>query len=209
MNFTIVKPEDFEYKEPEKNARKSWSVYLRHKGKPVAFNLPKLRVPFGISRWDDTKETWNMELSCPPEVVTFFDRFDKANIDNITSFKEIVFRKSKTPEDVASEYRRMTQQPNDKFQPNLRVKVGPSTEIEIIKDGKRSRKSGKLEDITKGCTVQTHVQCVGTYFNSGGWGVTLVCKAMRLFPKENLSPFVDDIPFESDEEAGGEEKVNF
>lgn len=198
--YTEINPEDFEYKEPEKNARKSWSVYLRNKGKPVSFNLPKLRVPFGISRWDDTKETWNMELSCPPEIVDFFSRFDKANIKNIAKVKDIVFRKPKTVEDVAAEYRNLTQQPNEKFMPNLRVKVGPSTQIQVIRNNKKVRKPGELEDIVKGCSAQVHVQCVGTYFNSGGWGVTLVCKAMRLFPPETLSPFSDDLPFESEDE---------
>ena len=202
-NYTAIVPSELNYLAPQKTKRGGWAVYLKDEGtNNVTFNLPKMKTPFGCTKYDDSRPNWNLELNVEDaKVCGFFDAWDAVNIEKITAVKDVVFKKPKTDEEVASGYRRMTQQNNTNYPPLLRVKVGPTTDIDVvIKNGTaRRREPGRVDEIVRGTSVQCVVQCVGTYhMPTGMWGVTLVCTHLRLYPLAKESPFLDDLPSDDD-----------
>jgi hypothetical protein len=202
MDYSDINAEAIEYQEPQKDGRNAWKIYQRYNSKPLAFNLPRMRLPFGISRFDDTRATWNMELDITDEkVLKFLQEFDTATIAAMKKYKDIIWRKEKGDDEVEKSYLPLARQPNTNFNPRVRVKVAPWTEIDVVKNKVLLKDPGTLEDITKGSEATVHVQCAGTWCTPTQWGLTLRCKAMMLFPVERLSPFAHNFALEADATA--------
>ncbi len=202
-SYTALSPSDFIYTKPCKSRRGSNTMWIRDKAtnRNVSFHLPRMRAPFAISKFDDSKPTFNLELNVDDsKIKDFLSEWDAANLSAVTAFKSELFRKGTSDAMVESQYRTLAQQKNPSYPPLLRVKVGDRTEVEVVKDGKIMRRKATLDDIVKGCDVQCSLQCVGLYFCNGIWGCTLVCKGLRVFPPTKKKLFGDDIPMEEEDD---------
>lgn len=213
--YSSLSPKTFVYSEPTKSRRGSNTMWLRDPdtGRNVQFFLPKMRAPFAISKFDDSKPTYNLELNVNNEKVhAWLQEWDEANINAVLGHKEQLFRNKGVSDDlVKAQYRTLAQQKNPAYPPLLRVKVGDRTQIEVVRNGKIQRKPGTLDDITKGSEVQCAVQAVGLYFCNGIWGCTLVCKGLRVYPSVEGKFFDDEMDFEddSDDALPGDEEAKF
>ena len=209
--YSSLSPGKFVYSEPTKSRRGSNTMWLRDPatGRNVQFFLPKMRCPFAISKFDDSKQTFNLELNVnDPKVMEWLLEWDEANVSAVLGHKAQLFRNKSVSDDlVKAQYRTLAQQKNPSYPPLLRVKVGDRTQIEVVRNGKIQRKPGTLDDITKGSDVQCALQAVGLYFCNGIWGCTLVCKGLRVYPAPEKKYFGDDMDYEdaelSDTDAPG------
>ena len=201
--YNTLNPAKFVYSEPTKSRRGSNTIWLRNPdtGRNVQFFLPKMRAPFAISKFDDSKPTFNLELNVSDEKIkAWLDAWDEANIKAVKAYKDQLFRKGTSDEMVEGQYRTLAQQKNPSYPPLLRVKVGDRTQVEVVRDGKIQRKPGTLEDITKGSDVQCALQAVGLYFCNGIWGCTLVCKGLRVYPAPEAKLFDDELMMEEEDD---------
>ena len=201
--YSTLIPGNFVYSEPTKSRRGSNTIWLRDPktSRNVQFFLPKMRAPFSISKFDDSKPTFNLELNVSDsKVKDWLDAWDAANIKAVMGYKDQLFRKGTTNDEVGGQYRTLAQVKNPAYPPLLRVKVGDRTQVEVVRDGKIQRKPGTLDDITKGSDVQCAVQCVGLYFCNGIWGCTLVCRGLRVYQVPEVKYFEDDLGMEGSDD---------
>ena len=206
--YAALNPSDFVYTKPTKSRRGSNTMWIRDPktGRNVSLHLPKMRAPFAISKFDDSKPTFNLELNVDdPKIKEFLAQWDKANINAVTAFKSELFRKNTTDASVEAQYRTLAQQKNPSYPPLLRVKVGDRTHVEVVENGVIRRKKGTIDDIVKGSEVQCSLQAVGLYFCNGIWGCTLVCKGLRVFPPAKDKFFDDEFPMEDEKMPDYEE----
>tara|TARA_B100001142_G_C14049724_1_gene545400 strand:- start:29 stop:712 length:684 start_codon:yes stop_codon:yes gene_type:complete len=160
----------------------------------------KMRVPFGVrdanmSGMETNNPRKNMELSVDDaSVAKFFQKLDTQNIDVATANSEKWFKKKLSRDAVEQMYRTScSPDPNGKYAPLLRVKVGTAaahmpTRIFVARatgtGGKMKYTPGTIDDVTPFSHVTPIVSIGGMWFMSKGFGMSLTCTDLLVYPSD-------------------------
>lgn len=211
---------DITFTSPRANkANAGKSVYININRMPLRIQTPKMNLPFGVSKWDQSGPVrYNVEMSfnsIDQEVYNTFaaieEKFLKFATDN-----SVDFFKKEMKEDVIKAFYTSSIRPSpfevnqdNKYAPRLRCKLDKSDTGEFrasIWDGNQKIEGGYVkldmtednyEDVmSKGCNVQAILSCSGWVVN-GKFGLAYRVEQIKVFSTNNkLSGFA----FEEDDE---------
>lgn len=202
------------------------TVYANYDNSPLRIQLPKMKLPFGVSKYQNPDKPeeikYSLELSfsnTPPEVLQqFLDLEDK-----IISFAEEkskeLFKKQQSKELLREFYKsfiKFTENENgerdDKYPPRLKTKIytdGKSFLVDAYDSEKVNGSYPKLsvneEDvddvIQKGCECEAIVECTGIWVVNKSFGISWKLSQLKIHKNDNkLSGYA----FEDEEQELGD-----
>jgi len=192
-----------------KTKKGSWAVYVVDEGgNQIRVQLnkqngPKCGIPFGISSWDDdpTKMRKNMEISLRTnELTDFFAEIDENNIQQGVAHSKEWFKSELTREEVETKYKRLVQQPDGKWDPNVRTKVNINTgrfPLRVLNyvsansspDKRDHWKPGNSTDISKGSEAIVIIKISALWFMNSQFGMTVESTDVLLYPNDTREDF--------------------
>ena len=204
LKFDEISIEDIVYHPPKSNAMGGQSVSLSYNDEKLIFQIPKCKLPFGLGEYvppgGQVKHSLDLALSGKSEqFATFLQKLDAHHKTMAVKHSPNWFKKRLT-EDIVSELYRPQLRKNGDYVPNFKVKFPTKDGVPLCDVFDKSREEANLDIITKGCEVQTIVECVGIYFVAREFGVTWKVLQLRVFPTEKL-PSYAFIESEDDEDA--------
>jgi hypothetical protein len=205
----VGKVANWTYKARVKTKKGSWAVYIVNKDdNTIRLQLnkqhgAKCTIPFGISCWDDdpTKTRKNLEISLPnDELVSFFSEIDEYNINQgILNSKEW-FKSQLSREEVELKYKKLVQQPDEKWNPRIRTKVNidsgryPLRVLNYVSasessDNRDHLKPGTPSDITKGSKAILIIKISALWFMNNQYGMTIETTDVLLYSSNERDDF--------------------
>ena len=200
LDFNTVSPSDFEFSATKTNQMGGQSVYINHNGGKVRFELPKGRVPFGLSvqSFDDsaTKITIDQSLGNledqneMSEWHAWLKQFDEQMLSVAHSRSEEWFKKQLKPEILEEFYKPTVQRSKeDKYPPTFKMKIpvqNDKANLTIYND--KEEEVGQ-ELVEKGCHVRTIVELQGVWFVNKMFGTTWKVLQLQVFPVAKFNTF--------------------
>ena len=204
--FRDVDLASFVYQQPKRNANGGMNLYIDEskdsKASPV-FQLDPCVAKFGTSAPQEGSSSTrrNMEISVTSdEMIEFIKRFDEQNIHEVAKNSETFFKKQLSEDVLAQTLYRWSAAPHEKYDPLLRIKVATqgrsATKVYKVigekEGGEINTDEGTWEDIEPWSKVVVICQCGGLWFVSKQFGMTLIAKAVLVWPSEkrNQNKFV-------------------
>ena len=190
------------YSVPKSNAMGGQSVYLDipsddPKQSKLVFQTPKCYLPFGLNEFVPAggapKYSMDLSLSGNTPAMEKFSEFigklDATNIEKAVSNSSTWFKKKLETDVVTELYRPQLRKSNKGFPPTFKVKF-PTKNNEFLGDiFDVNKRPIAMSQITKGCTVQAIVECVGMYFVAREFGVTWRVVQVMVYPNEKLKNY--------------------
>ena len=193
------------YPKRVKTKKGSWAVYVTDAaGKELRIQLnthhgPKCTIPFGITSWDDdpNKTRKNMEISLPSDQLTqFFTEIDENNITQGVDNSEEWFKQKLTRDEVAAKYKRLVQQPDEKWNPNVRTKVNLNSGRHPLFVYSINRNNGReywerttYDKVVKGSRAAVIVKISALWFMNGQFGMTVETTDILMYPTDTRGDF--------------------
>tara|TARA_Y100000389_G_scaffold103140_1_gene100040 strand:- start:8205 stop:8867 length:663 start_codon:yes stop_codon:yes gene_type:complete len=169
-------------------------IYLNYDGNnKIAFHTPKMRMPFGISKFDGEKyPKYSIDMSfdnmdTDPKIKAFYDalmNLEEKIIKDAQTNSLTWFKKRNLSEDVVKSIysptiRRSkdkeTGEFNDKYSPTIKIKL-PFYEGEfktVVFDHNRQKLEGDFtSNFTKGSSITSIVKCSSMWISGGKFGLT-------------------------------------
>lgn len=203
--FSETKMDEWVYKSPVKNSRNGLNLFIdasKTNQSSVKVQFPKCRCPFGIQekKADATEfSRRNLELSADDEAMQkWVAAFDDLNCKKAAANSEEWFRKKLSQEALGELYRQCLQvstKDPEKYAPLVRVKVAetgknPTNIFVVYKEGETEKyKRGSVDDLNRNCYVVPQFEVSGLWFVSKGFGATLVCTDLLVWPAEEEEEF--------------------
>lgn len=220
LSFDNVNPSEFEFSSTKTNQMGGQSVYISHKKGKVRFELPKGRVPFGLSvqSFDDsaTKITIDQSLGNLEDQTemaawhAWLKSFDEHILKVAHERSEEWFKKQLKPEILEEFYKPTIQRSrDDKYPPTFKMKIpvkDDKANITIYNDKEEEVSQDLIE---KGCHVRTIAELQGVWFVNKMFGVTWKVLQLQVFPVAKFNTFAFSRPVEGestehDEDVDGE-----
>lgn len=210
MSQTLWENFNFEgviIKDPIKNSRGGQQAYMdtssSNRSNPT-FQLPKMRVPFGLDRNEQSQSTrYNMEVSVDNEA--FYNKirqFDEGVIDEGGKKSKLWFGKTLSASKIRDNemyHYSCKGDPQGKYHPLMRIKVATEGKkipkvyvLHTSEDGQQSWTKGTYRDVEKGCHVTAIVEMAGLWFMQKQFGTTYLATHLLVEKsKEEIAfPFV-------------------
>ena len=200
LDFSSVRPDDLTFSEVKTNKMGGQTVYIRYKGDNVNFEIPKGRLPFGLSsqKFDDNstvKMTIDQSLGNAEaqselgEWHRWLVGFDEFMIGLAHAKSESWFKKSLGKEVLQEFYRSCVTKSKKGYDPTFKMKIpvkGEQANIDIYNT--REELVGQ-ELIEKGCHVKTIVGLQSVWFVNKTFGVTWTVLQLQVFPLQKFNGF--------------------
>tara|TARA_Y100000389_G_scaffold94455_1_gene91098 strand:- start:1764 stop:2486 length:723 start_codon:yes stop_codon:yes gene_type:complete len=208
LSFNNISPADLEFSQTKVNQMGGQSVYVNTKGSKVRFELPKGRVPFGLSiqSFDDsaTKISLDQSLGNPDdknemsEWQSWLNEFDQHILSVAHNRSEEWFKKKLSKEILEEFYKPcVSRSKDDKYPPTFKMKIPVRDEKAdvCIYDDKENQVGQEL--VEKGCHVRTIVELQGVWFVNKMFGVTWKLLQMQVFPVTKFNTFAFSRPVDN------------
>lgn len=195
VKYTDVAVKDLKFCEPTPMARGGYTVnILDPSGNKVVFQTPRLRVPFGLSKFgdNDDKQSLCVSLGGQPEFASFLTSLNEHVLKSVAENHQAWFQKS-APEAVLREFFSSNVKESDKYDPTWRLPIpiyGGRCQASFF-DAERMETD--MNAITKGCTVLCLVELTGLWFVNKRFGIKW--KPVQVLvhaPKDNGYAFLDE-----------------
>lgn len=192
---------------PKKNARGGQFVTISYiyERKPLRIQTPPLRLPFGVSRPDDSlinSNTWSLQVSFDemdsnPEIKQFFEfvkRFDELTLNTaLAEAKQWFPGKSVASEIIKNNFRQNIKPPKDaKYSPIMKFKIpvsGTEPRVEVFLETEKV----PVDAITRNCRVISIIEPRSVWFISGQFGVSWAVLQTKIV--ENPETHLDTYAF--------------
>ena len=205
LDFNTVSPSDFEFSPTKANQMGGQSVYINNKGQKIVFELPKGRVPFGLSvqSFDDsaTKISIDQSLGNLEEQNemgawhAWLKGFDEKLLEIAHERSEEWFKKQLKPEILEEFYKPcVAKSKNEKYPPTFKMKIPVKDDKAAITIYDNNEQVVGQELIEKGCHVRTIVELQGVWFVNKMFGVTWKVMQLQVFPVPKYNAFAFSKP---------------
>jgi hypothetical protein len=214
---TEIDFDDFEYgKIKDLGAQRGSAIYMNMEGKALVLQTPKMRSPFGLSKYDDIDKDTKEIKSTRYDVQLSFDRKEDGESDDISKFLENMesldeklivdgtknskkwlgkkMGESSIKEAAYTSIVRVTDKEDDDgnplYAPTIKVKVpyyDGKFKCEFY-DNKRNELNQEqfTSMLRPGVQVQALIQCVGIWITNKKYGCSWKLVQMRIFPSQSL-----------------------
>lgn len=191
-----------EYSVPKQSVMGGQTVYVELNNDPIIVQTPRCSVPFGLNVYNPlsggpSKYSIDLSLNGNTETTSAFiemlQKFDEKNVEQACKGAAQWFGRRVSKDTINDIYSHQLKT-SDNHSPRLRVKL-PTRGTDFTGDiFDHHNNAVELDAITKGCTVQAILQCVGLYFVPKEFGVTWKVLQLKVFPPQKLVQysFVDD-----------------
>lgn len=205
-NIEDVKLSELVYSQPRQNVMGGQTVSVTMptvdpKAQSIVIQTPKCGLPFGLNVFKTPQgDRYSIDLSLSGDTVAmsrfrdFARSFDSANVNRAALENQNWFGK-RVSRDVVSEIYKPQLRKNGDYPPMFRAKLPTGKNGEFLGDiFDQDKNPIRLESISKGCTVQAILQCVGMYFVAKEFGMTWKVVQLKVFPPVKLDgySFIDD-----------------
>ncbi len=183
-------------------------VWISYKGSPLIVQLPKMKAPFGVSRWCDDKgnvEKYSLDLSFGgsdervAQTLEILKKMDEKILQSGMENSMNWFKKKFSSTEVMEAlYYPIVRQPKDeKYAPTIKLPLAFANgefKFTAYDNTKDHNKVDLLDVNTKGCDVTAIIQATGLWIAGGKFGCSWKVQQLRVAPRESLPAyaFVDD-----------------
>jgi hypothetical protein len=197
------------------------SVYANYLNKPLRVQLPKMRLPFGVSRFTNPDKPDEVKYS----IDVAFDSVDSPLIDRFILIEEKVVEyaeknskelfKKQIGKDMLLEFFKSSVRYSEDENGERSTKYPPRLKIKMYTDGnhfsadfydsekvngkypKITVDEGNIDDIvSKGSSCESIIQCSGIWVVGKSFGISWVLAQMKVYKNENS---LNGYAFEDDE----------
>ena len=175
-----------------KGAKGGKSIYFYHGGKPLYFQTPVVRVPFGVTCWDDTQPKYTLNLAMSdPAFLEKIKEIESRIIDEAFNDSQAWFKKKYANRDVVEELftsclryskDKDTGEITDKYPPTMKLNMTFMDDVftcegykkTVIKDQPNEIAPLTItkDTIYKGANIVAIVQCSGVWVIGNKFGCT-------------------------------------
>ncbi len=187
----------FHYQEPRRNSNGGMNLYINEnensKTSPI-FQLEQMVAKFGTNAPQEGSQSTRRNMECAvtsKELLEFIRRLDEQNIQEVAKNSQLYFKKEMSQEVLAQTLYRWSAAPHEKYDPLLRIKIAtegrnPTKVYRVVsQEGQELQcEDGNWEDIEAWSKVVPIVQVGGLWFVSRQFGMTLIAKAVLVWPSE-------------------------
>jgi hypothetical protein len=202
------------------------SIYANYQNKPLRIQMPKMSLPFGVSRYvspDKPEEVrYSAEISFDSydsPLLKLFETIEEKVIDYAEKNSKELFKKQLSKEMLAEFFKSSIRYSEDengerstKYAPRLKLKMyndGNHFSTDFYNSEKVNGRYEKIavnEDniddvISKGSKCEAIIQCSGIWVVGKSFGVSWVLAQMKVYENENS---LHGYAFQDDDEDGEE-----
>lgn len=196
---------ELEYADPKQNVMGGQSVFVQLPNKDVKehsiiVQTPKVELPFGLNTYENNGYkshsidlSFNRNTTSTENFVNFVKAFDEQNLTYGIDKSYKWFGKRLDKDIIETLYNKQLKQ-NGNFAPTMRIKM-PTKNGEFVGDiFDQNENPINMNVITKGCSVQAIIQCLGIYFVAKEYGVSWKVVQLKVYPTTKLSEygFIDE-----------------
>lgn len=237
----VIKAANFESKNVQfadnvrTNKYNGKAVYVNYSGKPLRVQMPKMSLPFGVSKYvnpDKPEEIrYSLDLSFADidrKIIDEFKKIEESVIDYAEKNSKELFKKQKSRELLQDVYKSFIKHdqdedgnPSEKYAPRLKVKIyteGKSFKVDAYDSEKIDGRYPKIlldednieEHIGKGSKCEVILQSSGLWAVGQNFGVSWVLSQIKIYKNENKLngyAFQDD-ELENEDEQDQEDEQN-
>lgn len=220
MAHMIVQHTDFDassvkFSDLRKNKMGGKAVYISNAntGKKMVLQLPKLRAPFGMSRFDDQnsgKSTFSLDLSLDDEEIRKkFEAVDDSIVKLVAANSKAWLGKAHSATVVRDVLYKPIVKPasDEKYAPTMKLKVLVDAEGNFVPEGFNSKREPiDLNSIEKGQSLYAIVHVSQIWIIDNKCGVTLRLEQLMTLPTDKIRGFAFKLDEGEIEEAEEEEE---
>jgi hypothetical protein len=220
MSQHIYKSDNFsassiEFSKVRKNKRGGKQVFVSSSGSRFYLQLPELRAPFGLSKFEDDKSgqiSYSLDLSFDGyeeegQVKTLYNllkTIDAQILDHVHKNSKELLGKTYKKDILEALYKPMVRQvENSEYAPTLKLKVGHMNGNFIPEAYDNNRVKTELSNIEKGTRCKTLVEIAMIWFIDNKFGPSVRLAQAQVTPQAKLDGCAflsDDEDFETFEE---------
>ena len=222
MSQHIIKSENFsadtiEFSKVRKNKRGGKQLFVSSSGRRFYLQLPELRAPFGLSKFEDEKSgtiSYSLDLSFDGydedgQVKNLYDlmrTIDGQILDHVQKNSKELLGKSYKKEVLEALYKPMVRQvENSEYAPTLKLKVGHRDGVFIPEAYDNNKVKTDIANIEKGTRCKTLVEIAMIWFIDNKFGPSVRLAQTQITPQAKL----DGCAFLSDDEDDEEDFETF
>lgn len=217
MTKTIItqakqfKSENFKLADNVKvNKYQGKSIYASYNGAPIRLQLPKMSLPFGVSKYsnpdspEDVKYT--LELSCKdldPKFLQELNALEDLAIDYVEKNSKTLFKKQRSKDVLKEMYKSFIKfdevdgERSDRYPPRLKVKMWTNGKDFTANAYDSEKVNGQypkvkltvdnIDDyLSKGSSCETIIQCSGVWCMDAGFGFSWSVVQMKVYKNEDI-----------------------
>lgn len=235
MTTTVItKANEMEYKKfklsntIKVNKYQGKSVYASYDGTIMRIQLPKMGLPFGISKYVNPETSdikYSLDLSMKdldPSIFKNFEELEDAVLDYVEKNSKELFKKQRSKEILREFYKpfiKYNQDENgersDKYPPTFKTKLwtsGNDFTVDVFDSQKVEGKYPKIkmtldnsdEVITPGSHCETIIQCSGLWVVGDSFGISWSVSQIKIYKNNNA---IVGYAFQDDEENETETEI--
>lgn len=208
------------------------SVYANYKGSPLRLQMPKMNLPFGVSKYQNPDKPeeikYSLEMSCanlPESVLAQLKEMEDKVIAYAETKSKDLFKKQQSKELILEFYKSFIKysevdgERDDKYAPRLKAKIytdGTNFNVAAYESEKVNGNYPKVhitednvdEIIQKGSRCEAIIECTGIWVVNKSFGVSWKLAQLKLYPNENQ---LADYAFikDDDEDINGQQDVDY
>ena len=179
----------------KKNRNGGKFVSLSNGASTMYVQLPSLRAPFGVNHPDDKIKDYYLNLSLTDEIAAKFSALDERVLKFVSDNSVALLNKQVSVDVMRDVLFTPTVKPSKdgKYQPTLKLKASTREGKETAQVFNMKREEVTLDDIEKGCQIESIIELNQIWFINGKFGISLRLNQAKLSASNKLKgyAFVD------------------
>ena len=208
IKFDQFSADTLQFSKVRKNKRGGKNLFVNADGKRFYLQLPELRAPFGLSKFEDesTKNvSYNLDLSLDgydeegpnKELHDLLTSLDDKILDHVHEHSKELLGKEYNKDVLEALYKPMVRvSEKGDYAPTLKLKIGHKDGVFIPEAYTTDRQKTDLSNVEKGTRCKTLVEIAMIWFIDNKFGPSVRLSQAMITPQAKL----DGCAFQSDDE---------